>query len=267
MQSGRPDKHESLSQQFDRITGKRRVEMKKIYVLLLAMTVSAVSQSYRYDVKASLVGKIGEVRVTSSESKTKYSIDLRLKATGFAKSMSHNLVEHHSSHGSIRDGEYYAKEYKLVKTYKDMKYIRKYIFDYKRKKIKKVSIKWKKGKKLYEKSTTLKYFANNDAMTLYHNVLRFKGTHKAGRYGIKLAGAEKDGGRILFDIPSGKALKHAQGALGVRGLDILSLGLRRSFFSGGKGTLSLGIDSSGTTQKATLTNVKLLGTMTLYRIK
>lgn len=227
--------------------------MKKIFTIVLMTIIVVHAQKFVFDIKASLVGKIGKIVVQSDESKSKYSIDLKVKATGFAKSMSGNLVEHHTSHGSIKSGEYYAKEYKVVKSYKDIKLIKKYTFDYKKKKIMKITTKWKKGKKLYEKKKILAYFANNDVLTLYHNVVRFKKSHKAGHYGIRLAGAETNGGKILFNISKEK--------------DYLSLSIHRSFFSGGKGTLALGIGADDIVNRGTLKSVKLLGTLTLYRIK
>jgi len=215
-------------------------------------------KEYRYTISGGLVGTVANVKVTHHEKGSKYSIKLDIVAKGMAKMLSHNLIEHHTSHGSIKQGEYYAKEYTIDKTYKDIHYVRKYLFDHRHKKITKISTKWQKGKKLYESKEQLKYYANNDVLTLYHNVLRFKKKHKAGSYAITLAGAEKEGGKLTFSLPKGKTF---------HGLEGIKLFAHRSFFSKGHGSLTMGVDPNGITQKGTLDNVKLLGKVTLKRIK
>lgn len=227
--------------------------MRKIVLIILFWTVLLFGHEYQYDVKASLVGKVGEVKVKSNHTKNRYSISLSIKATGFAKSLSDNLVEKHSSRGTIKDGEYYSNEYKIVKSYKDIKYIKKYTFDYKRKKIKKSFIKWKAGKKIYQKTVTLNYFCNNDVLTLYPNVIRFKKKHNSGRYSMKLAGAERYGNKLDFEM--------------LKGGKKLEIRLHRSFFSGGVGVLDMDMDASDTVEYAKLKGVKLLGTMRLYPVK
>jgi hypothetical protein len=246
------------------VKGKRK--LKKIYVIFILLFASLHAEMV-YSAKGSLIGKIMDIRVNHRDDSKKYTIRIDMKAVGLAKTMSDGLKEHHTSHGTIRRGEYYAKEYKIDKTYKDIHYIRKYMFDYKKKKITKISTKWKKGKKLYENKETLKYFAHNDILTLYHNIMRFKKKNKAGSYAIALAGAEKEGGKLTFNLPKGARLQGEQKALGMKNSEVIKLFMRRSFFSGGKGNLVFGVDKKGIVKRGTLNSVKLLGKVTLKRIK
>jgi len=147
--------------------------MKKIMMISVLLFVS-LHAGTAYSARGTLVGEIVSIRENHQANSKHYNIDIDMRATGIAKSMSGNLKEHHSSRGTVKDGEFYAKEYKIDKSYKDIHYIRKYQFDYKRKRITKISIKWKKGKKLYEEKKVLAYFAHNDLLTLYHNIMRFK---------------------------------------------------------------------------------------------
>ena len=235
--------------------------------MILIFLFASLHAEMVYSANGTFIGKILDIRINHHANAKKYTISIDMKAVGLAKTMSGGLKERHTSHGTIRRGEYYAKEYMIDKLYKDIRYIRKYLFDYKRKKIVKVSTKWKKGKKLYEKKETLRYFAHNDIMTLYHNIMRFKKKNKTGRYVIALAGAEKEGGKLTFSLPEGAHLKGEQKALGMKNSEIIKLFMKRSFFSGGKGNLVFGVDKKGIVKKGTLKNVKLLGEVTLKHIK
>jgi hypothetical protein len=97
--------------------------------------------------------------------------------------------------------------------------------------------------------------------------MRFKKKNKAGSYAIALAGAEKEGGKLTFILPKGAALQGEQKALGMKSAEVIKLFLKRAFFSGGKGNLVFGMNKKGIVEKGTLKNVKLLGKVTLKRIK
>lgn len=226
-----------------------------IFVFLFSI-VSA--ENYRYSILAGLIGKIADVKVKHHKKGASYRIQIDILSQGMAKMLSHNLKEHHSSYGSVKHGEYYAKEYKIEKTYKNIHFIRRYIFDYRHKKIIKISTKWEKGKKLYEHKERLKYFAHNDILTLYHNIMKYKKKNGAGSYTIKLAGAEREAGKLTFQLPPGKTFY---------GLESIKLFLRHSYFSKGQGGLTMGIDAKGIVKKGILDNVKLLGKVSLKRIK
>jgi hypothetical protein len=240
--------------------------MKKI-LLVWSLLFISVQAKQVYEIKASWIGKVGEATFSSRSSSKKYTIDGYIKATGIAKSMSGGLKEHHHSSGSVRNGQYYADIYTIDKTSKGKRYYKKYIFDYRHKKITKISKKWKGKKLLYDKKQVLNYFAHNDALTLYHNIIHFKKSNSAGSYTIRAAGAEYEGGKLTFFLPKGKQKDRTLNALELTRGDILRLYLSKGFFAGKKGSLVFGIDKDGVTQKATLNNVKLLGTLTAYKVK
>ncbi|HIP61798.1 MAG TPA: hypothetical protein EYG98_04510 [Sulfurovum sp.] len=240
--------------------------MKKI-LLMIFVLLGSMQAELVYSASTSLLGQIGEVKITSKYDKKNYYIKLDLKATGLAKSMSGGLVEHHLSKGFIKDGELHAREYSIEKFYKKNRYLKRYIFDYKKKKIKKVMKKWKNGKLAYNYSKALGYFANNDILTLYPNIMRFKNKDKTGSYTIRAAGAEKEGSKLTFTLPDTKSAKSILDDLDIDDGEIVKLFLQRSFLSNGKGNLTFGIGEDGIVKKATLNKLKLFGTLTAKRIK
>ncbi len=240
--------------------------MKKI-LILFSFVLGSLHAEMLYSASGTLIGELMDIRIKHHATAKIYRIEVDMKAVGIAKSMSHGLKERHTSRGMIKKGEYYAKEYKIEKSYKKIRYIRTYRFDYQHQRIIRTSIKWKKGKKLYEKKKTLSYFAHNDLLTLYPNIMQFKQKNKAGKYSMILAGAESEGGKLTFILPQGRALKQEQKVLGMQDADVIKLFIKKSFFSGGKGSLLLGIDKEGVVQRGSLDRVKLLGKVTLKRIK
>lgn len=211
-----------------------------------------------YVVRGSLIGGIADIRVHHRERLTAYTTKLEISAVGLAKALSGNQREMHISKGRVKNGEYYAREYVVTKWYKDIKYLKRYLFDYPHKKILKFSTKWKKGKKTYSKKETLRYFAHNDMLTLYHNILHFKKKHKRGRYAITLAGAENHGGKVTFGLANGRD---------VEGVDTLTLDIKNSAFAKEKGRLLLEVDRDSSVITGELRGVKLLGTVTLKRLQ
>ena len=240
--------------------------MKKLSLLLLLS--SLMHAQITYIAKASLIGEIGRVFISEKKDKKHYQIDVEIKATGLAKSMSGNLVEHHTSKGFIKKGEYYAQKYRIQKRTKNKRYFKEYTFDYKRKKITKISKKWKEEKLSYTHKSTLKYFSQNDLLTLYHNIIHFKADGKRGQYTIKSAGAEQGDSKLRFTLYSKKQNKKMLQEMGMaQDGDVLKLFMKRGFFSDGKGSLTFFMDNKEVTRKAVLKSVKILGTVTAKRVQ
>ena len=235
--------------------------------MVLMIGMFAEAGSLHYVAKGTLVGTMINAQVQYSAGRSHYSIKVKMRATGIVKMLSGGQVETHTSSGSIKNGEYFAKEYKIEKRFKHIHYLRRYLFDYKRKKITKISTKWEKGKKLYENREILRYFAHNDILTLYHNIVRYKKKHDSGHFSIALAGAEKEGGKLKFFFPSGKKLQNERKILNEANAEIIKVYMRRKFLSGGRGNLTFAIDSHGIASKVVLDSVKLLGKVVLKRTK
>ena len=243
--------------------------MKKSIIVILVLMVGMFIEAGKlhYIAKGTLVGTMIDAQVQYSAGKSRYSIKVKMRATGIVKMLSGGQVETHTSSGRIKNGEYFAKEYKIEKRFKNIHYLRRYLFDYKRKKITKIATKWENGKKLYENKETLKYFAHNDILTLYHNIVRYKKKHASGHFAIALAGAEKEGGKLKFFFPSGKKLENERKILSEVSAGIIKVYMRRTFLSGGKGNLTFAIDKHGIAGKVVLDSVKVLGKVVLKRIR
>ncbi len=218
----------------------------------------AVYADSHYIARGSLVGGIADIKLHHRETSETYTTRLVISATGLAKTLSGNQKEIHISKGKVRHNEYYAGEYVVTKWHKNTKYLKRYLFDYLHKKIRKFSTKWKNGKQVYSKKETLRYFSHNDMLTLYHNILHFKKRHKRGKYAITLAGAENHGGKVTFGFANGQDMK---------GADTLTLDINNSAFAKGKGRLLFEIGSDSSVITGELRGVKLLGTVTLKRLQ
>lgn len=246
---------------------KKIFDMKKIAFILLFMFVS-LHAGLEYSVNAPLLGKIATLKITNKYNKHRYTIKITLIATGVGKSMTGGLIEYHTSKGTVKRGVMFAKEYTIEKYYEDIKYLKKYSFNYSNKKIKKTFKKWKSGKIIREEGKELSYFSTNDMLTTYHNIMKYKKKKKAGEYSISVAGAERIGGKLRFVIPDKNQKRKMLDKLDVNlEYEAMKLFLGRSYFKNGKGNLIFAIAKNGIAKKITLNNIKLFGTVTLKRIK
>ena len=238
--------------------------MKKILFVITAFNIFLYAQ-LNYSVKASLLGEIAKVNITSNIKNKRYTLQLKLTTTGIAKMMSGSRKEIYKSKGRIKDGSYYADVFTVKQTFKNKKYFKKYTFDYKKHKIKKVYQKWENGKLTSTTTKYLKYFSHNDLLTLYHNILQFKKSNKNGHYRISAAGAERGGSSILFELPNDTKTKKVLKKLSVKNASAMMLDIRRSYLSKGRGTMIFAIAKNGIAKKVTMNHVKMVGSLSIYR--
>lgn len=231
--------------------------------MILSLTISLSASIY--EVRTSMMGKVGEVDLQSSNDGSHYSITADIRATGIAKMVSKKLHYINKSEGFIKNGEYYATKYTLERNRGSKKSIKIYTFDYKNKTITKHYKKWKKGKLVTNRKVQLGYFTHIDGLNVYPHIMKFKNSHPAGQYSVTSAGAEKIGGKVDFLI-SDKAttpsqLKH----LGMKTGSVIQIFAAKDFFKGGQGTLTFGIDENNVAQSIELKEVDTIGIITAKR--
>ena len=214
-----------------------------------------------YDVKTSFMGKVGEVHLDSYADSSSYSITANIEATGFAKTLSKHLHYIHKSSGFIKNGEYYATRYSVEQSRGNKRTLKVYTFDYKHKKITKNYKKWKRGKLITNRTTTLDYFTHIDGLNVYPHIMKFKKTHPAGTYTVTSAGAERVGGNVDFTIADNQTARAQLHRLGQKSGYIVQIFANKDFFVGGRGTLTFAIDTHDVTQVVELKEVEAAGTI------
>ena len=238
------------------------VKMLLMFMLYMSLALGANST---YILKAPLFGEVAEVKISHTTRGKKYNITLKLISKGLAKWKSGNRVETYTSKGRIIKGDYYADVYTVKQVFNNIKYLKIYTFNYKKKKIKRVYKKWKDGKLYSNETTYLSYFSHNDLMTIYHNIEQFGSSGRIGNYRINAAGAERGGNGFRFLLPNANETKKRFKKQSMSGKSAMVLSLRRTYLKSGRGEIIFIIDDDGVAKKVTLTNVKYVGTLRAYR--
>lgn len=239
--------------------------MKKIITILMIMATAALTAS-TYDIKTSMMGKVGEVQLSHSNDGRHYSIVADIKATGLAKMLSKKLHYINKSEGFIKNGEYYATKYSLERNRGGKRSIKVYTFDYKKKTITKHYRRWKSGKLVKNTKTTLSFFTHIDGLNVYPHIVKFKKTHPAGEYSVIAAGAEKIGGKVDFVIADKYTASSQLHHLGMKSGSIIQIFASKDFFANGYGSLTFGIDNQDTAQSIELKEIKSVGIVTAKKV-
>ena len=147
---------------------------KSLFILGLVLAFMSQMQAKVLDVSYKVsFGILGQMGISDAHLETKgdkYTIDIKMKATGLAKILSKNRKERHISKGHVVNGLYISDSYKVIKSY-GKKHIEKlYTIDHKKKKVKKEYLSKKNGKITKEEHMVLDFYSKNDLLTLYFNL-------------------------------------------------------------------------------------------------
>ena len=244
--------------------------MKKILIslsfLLLTSLLQAETITADYKVEFGIIGEIGIANAVLTKDESTYEIDVELKATGIASTLSGGRKERHISKGHIENGMMVADYYQITKWYGSKMSTQLYTIDHKEKNVKSASKRWKNGKLVKDKNVTLDFYAKDDLLTLYFN-LDQKITDKklANNYTFKAVGAEKQDGEVEVVIPS--ELDEYKEALGESSDSWFARAIiHQNIFASDKGELLLRIGNDGITQKAVLKDLIFFGDIRAERI-
>ncbi len=210
--------------------------MKKLIIFIIAILSYSFSMQATYEAKFGWFGTVAIATGYFEKNETNYIIKTFAKTTKFI-----DFQNYHISKGRIINGILVPLRYENIIIRGDKKYDLIYTFDYLHKKIYKT--KYKNGKFIYKR--TLKYFANNDILSLYFNLpLIMKQNYQT----FKAIGGERHTGRIDVNIlQKGKITK-------------IKANLYNKIFAGDKGVLYLDINTSNwVTLKGIVKNVLRIG--------
>ncbi len=242
----------------------------KSLMYLFVFTCSLYAEEIRanFDVSYGIIGKIGTAKAVLKKTNKKYTLEMKLATTGLAKVLSGSRKEHHTSKGHLKNGLMISDWYKVVKSHGNTVVQKEYRVDHKRKKVLKKYKKFKKGKLVSEKNTTLGFYAKNDLMTLYFNLgTLIKNKRKSKTYVYKAVGAERQQGKVTVIIPKKKDLKQLQEDVGTASSWYATAIIHQKIFSSKEGRLMLGIDKDGITDTAVLKDVIFFGDIRAVRRK
>jgi len=245
--------------------------MQKIIFLLNLLFISVLNAetvTANYKVEFGILGEIGIANALLTKDQNSYVIDVELKATGLAKTLSGNRKEQHISKGHIENGMMVSDLYQVIKSHGSTTTNKIYIIDHERKTVTKEYKRWKRGKLTKNKKITMDYYSKDDLLTLYFNLdkkILDKKDPKA--YTFKAIGAEKQKGSVDVVIPKEKNLKEYKDAVGERNDDWYARAIiHQNIFSSDKGELLLRIGKDGITQKAVLKDLIFFGDIRAIRL-
>ena len=244
--------------------------MKKILIslsfLLFTSLLQAETITADYKVEFGIIGEIGIANAVLTKDERTYEIDVELKATGMAATLSGNRRERHISKGHIENGMMVADYYQITKWYGSKMSTKLYSIDHKNKMVKRAFKRWKNGKLVKDKNDTLDFYAKDDLLTLYFNLdkkIIDKTLPKS--YVFKAVGAEKQNGEVEVVIPS--ELDEYKEALGESSDSWYARAIiHQNIFSSDKGELLLRIGNDGITQKAVLKDLLFFGDIRAEKI-
>jgi hypothetical protein len=238
--------------------------MKKI---LISLTFLFLSSSYAETIKANykvefgIFGEIGIANAILTKDETSYTIDVELKATGLAKTLSGGRTEHHISKGHIENGLMVSDMYQVIKKYGSQTSNKVYTIDHKAKTVTKKYQHWDGDKQDADESKKLDFYSDDDLLTLYFNLnKKIPNREKSASYVFKAVGAEKQGGKAEIFIPKQSELSEYKNMVGESSDSWYARAIiHQKIFSSDKGELLLRIGNDGITQKAVLKDLILFG--------
>jgi len=247
--------------------------MKKIYVMIVLLLLSnnllyAEIIKADYDVSYGIFGKIGVSKAILTKKKKRYTIDIRLYATGLAKFLSGDRRERHISKGHIdKNGLLISDLYQVIKSHGETKVTKIYRVNHKKHQVIKTYKKYRNHKLVKTENTTLDFYSKDDLLTLYFNLDgAIKDKNKPAKYVFKAVGAERQQGKVTVIIPIFYKLKSYKEALGKGASWYATAIIHQKIFSSKEGHLLLAVGKDGITEKAVLKDVIFFGDIVAKRV-
>ena len=245
--------------------------MKKVSIVLIFLFTSFLSAEVikaDYKVEFGIIGKIGVANALLTKNENLYVIDVELKATGLAKTLSGNRKEQHISKGHIENGMMVTDLYQVIKSHGSKLTNKIYRIDHESKTVRKEYKRWKNGKLTKDTNTTMDYYSKDDLLTLYFNLGKKISDKKEPKsYTFKAVGAEKQGGRVDVVIPNKNELDEYKDAVGEDDKSWYARAIiYQDIFSSDKGELLLRIGNDGITEKAVLKDLIFFGDIRAIRL-
>lgn len=247
--------------------------MKKILLFVVSLfflstMTYAETITANYKVEFGIFGEIGIANATLTRDDKYYEISVELEATGIAKTLSGDRKEHHVSKGHMENGLMVSDMYQIIKSHGSKTSNKIYRVNHVTKTVTKEYKRWKNGKLIKDKKSTVDYYSQDDLLTLYFNLdhkIIDKSMSKA--YTFTAIGAEKQNGTVDVEIPSHSELAMFKEAVGSDAESWYARAIiNQDIFDSDKGELLLRIGKDGITDKAVLKDLVFFGDIRAIRL-
>ncbi|MCH9740207.1 MAG: hypothetical protein K0U38_05145 [Epsilonproteobacteria bacterium] len=244
--------------------------MKKLMLISMLFTIflEAKTTEVNYKVEFGIIGEIGIANAKLIQNENSYEIDIKLNATGIAKTLSGGREERHISKGHMKDGVMVSDLYQVMKSHGSKVSNKIYTIDHKNRVVTKIEKRWKNGKVTKDKNSTIAdIYAEDDLLTLYFNLNSYiKDKTLSKDYRFHAVGAEKQDGYVDVHIPTSNELVEFKETLGSDGAWYAGAIINQDIFSSEKGELLLSVGKDGITEKAVLKDLVFFGDIRAKRL-
>lgn len=247
--------------------------MKKFIIILLLLTSFLFSKTFEasYQITYGAFLDLGIAKAKLNIDENKYLIEVEAKTTGIAKYLTNNRIEKYKSEGRIIDNKFFPNKFEKIKKDNLKSRIKKYNFDYKKKKIfvktinegikKEINNELKLVEKTFhnENLDELKFFANNDLLSLFFNLNKIIAYKYQENYTFTAVGANKNDGKINLLIPSKNKSEELNQVMEKPKERKLIVTINQKIFGSEKGELLLSLNNEGFCTLAILKDVVFFG--------
>jgi len=236
--------------------------------LLLGSFLSAKVTQLDYRATFGIFGTVGTIENRLTQNSETYEIDTKVTLAGLAKVLMGGQSEHYISKGHIKDGLMVSDFYQMTSEKRSKKVIKEYHIDHNEKYVIKRVRKWQKEKLVDERTEKLKFYAEDDLLTLYFNMGNaVKQKEKGKTYLFKTVGLEKQNGEVLITVPDEVQVAEYKKDLGQDGKIYAKAFIHQKNFRKKKGDILLSIAQDGFIHSSVIKDILFYGDAKLTRIK
>jgi len=237
-----------------------------LIVCFISTQAVATVDTINYKATFGIFGTVGKLYTKITKNTNTYKIETKIKVMGTAKLLLNGQKETHISKGHIVNGLMVSDSYISIQKNKHKTIRKEYVFNHKTKVITKTYKKWKNGKLVKDKTKKLKFYTKDDLLTLYFNLGKSV-TTRGKKYYFRVAGLEKQNGKVQITIPSKKEEAPYVKDLGKGASLYAKAFIYQKNFRKKKGDILISLASDGYIQKSVIKDILLYGDAKIVRIK
>jgi hypothetical protein len=241
--------------------------MKKILIIILPIFLFSAELQNNYEISFGIFGTLGKAKTYINRDEKRYNILVEAYADGFAKYLSNYRKETYESKGIVKDNLLYPLEYKKIKSTYSYTKVKKYIFDHENQKVilEKEEF-YKDTNETISSKEEYKYYAPNDILSLYFNIINLIKDETKEHLTFKAIGAKEDDGRIDIIKPNTEDIEEIKNLMEIYTDNFLRVRINQKIFSSSDGEMIINIDKDNNCNKVILKDVLLFGDITAEKI-
>ncbi len=236
--------------------------------LLLGSFASARMTQLDYKATFGIFGTVGTIKNRLIQNNETYEIDTKVTLAGLAKVLMGGQTEHYVSKGHIKDGLMVSDFYQMTSTKRNKKVMKEYRIDHQKKSVTKRVRRWRKEKLVEDQTERLKFYAEDDLLTLYFNLGNaVKQKAKGKTYLFKSVGLEKQNGEVQITLPDDMQAAEYKKDLGKDGKIYAKALIHQKNFRKKKGDILLSVAQDGFIHRSVIKDILFYGDAKLTRIR